>query len=273
MKTVAAGLLADPGTRQQVLRRFEREAQAAARVDHANVATVHDADVVDETCWLAMQLVDGATLDLVLGEQPGERFDVATAAAVAAQVCSGLSAAHAAGLVHRDLKPQNIMIRRDGVVKILDFGLVKVASDAGVRLTETGEHLGNIVYASPELLSGRRDLDGRSDLYSVGCLLHEMLTGAPPFPPEQPALLVSRHLCETPPTIASCGIDVPPGLQRLVDALLTKDRGGRPASAADVYAALGPFLPRSEPARASGGHFAAEDPLRPFVLPQGPHRQ
>jgi serine/threonine protein kinase len=232
---------------------------------------VYDADVTGDICWIAMQLIDGATLDLALGEQPGERLDVTSAAAVAAQLCAGLSAAHAAGLVHRDLKPENVMIRRDGVVKILDFGLVKLVADGGPRLTLTGEQLGNIVYASPELLSGSPDLDGRSDLYSVGCLLHQLLVGVPPFPPQQPALLLARHLRERPQPLSTYGADIPEPLQALLDALLAKDRAARPRTAEDVYAALGPFLPGADPGRAVGGPFAPEDPRRPFVLPQAPY--
>ncbi|MET7604347.1 protein kinase [Streptomyces avermitilis] len=109
-------------------------------------------------------------------------------------MCAGLSAVHAADLVHRDLKTQNIMVRRDGIVKNLDFGLVKLLSDTDPRLTTTGEGVGNLICASPELLAGRDRLDGRSDLYAVGCLLHHMLTGETPFPTDQPALLASHHL-------------------------------------------------------------------------------
>ncbi|MFE1784968.1 serine/threonine-protein kinase [Streptomyces sp. NPDC059506] len=270
VKTVAAELLADEEGRAYALRRFEREAKAAAALDHANVATVYDADITDETCWLVMQLVDGATLGALVDER--DRLGTASAAAVAAQLCSGLSAAHAAGLVHRDLKPENVMVRRDGVVKILDFGLVKLLADSGPRLTSTGEYLGNLLYASPELLTGEGKVDGRSDLYAVGCLLHHMLTGAPPFPEGEPLLLLDRHLREPPPALADRGADdVPAALQELVTALLAKDREDRPASAAEAYARLGPFLPAAEPGPAALRRFRPEDPRRPFVLPQGPY--
>lgn len=199
VKTIAAELLAVPRSRDEALTRFRREAQAAARLGHPNVTTVFDAAITDETCCLVMELIEGTTLEYLFDQQDGGRFDVPSAVAVAAQLCSGLSAAHAVGLVHRDLKTQNVMIRADGVVKILDFGLVKLLADADPRLTMTGEAIGNIVCASPELLSGQGRLDGRSDLYAVGCLLHHMLTGETPFASDQPALLASCHLSSPRP--------------------------------------------------------------------------
>lgn len=177
VKTVATELLAVASSRDAALTRFSREARAAARLDHSNVATVFDASITDDTCCLVMELIDGTTLEYLFDQQEDGRFDVPSAAAVAAQLCAGLSAVHAADLVHRDLKTQNIMVRRDGIVKILDFGLVKLLSDTDPRLTTTGEGVGKLICASPELLAGRDRLDGRSDLYAVGCLLHHMLTG------------------------------------------------------------------------------------------------
>ncbi|MER6152296.1 serine/threonine-protein kinase [Streptomyces hirsutus] len=269
VKTVAADLLALPDRRRTALARFEREAKTAARLDHANITTVYDAAVTEDVCCLVMQLVDGTTLDNVVDGADDGRLSVPAAVSVAAQLCSGLSAAHAAGLVHRDLKPQNVMVRTDGLVKILDFGLVKVLSDAGPQLTMTGETLGNVAYASPELLAGDRALDGRSDLYAVGCLLHHMLTGRPPFDGPGPAELVTRHLTAPPPRFADHGVDAPAALQDLTHALLAKSPEDRPGGAADVYASLVPYLPAPDPAFANR-RMPAEDPRRPFLVPQGP---
>lgn len=269
VKTIASELMAVASGREEALARFEREARSAARLDHPNVTTVYDASITEETCCLVMQLVDGTTLEYLFDQQDDGRFDVPTAAAVAAQLCAGLSAVHAAGLVHRDLKTQNVMVRRDGVVKILDFGLVKLLSDVDPRLTMTGEGIGNILCASPELLSGRERIDGRSDLYAVGCLLHHMLTGAPPFATDQPALLVSCHLNEAPPSARTTRVDVPGPLQELLTALLAKDPRDRPASATEVYVALAPYLPRPDPGLASR-RGRPEDARRPFLVPQGP---
>ncbi|MGY1397738.1 serine/threonine-protein kinase [Streptomyces sp. SS10] len=269
VKTVATDLLAVPRSRDEALRRFRREAKAAARLHHPNTTTVFDASITDGTCCLVMELIEGTTLEFLFDQQDDGRFDVPTAAAVAAQLCAGLSAAHAAGLVHRDLKTQNVMIRRDGVVKILDFGLVKVLSDTDPRLTMTGESIGNIVCASPELLSGQGRLDGRSDLYAVGCLLHHMLTGETLFATDQPALLASHHLTSPPPAITDVGVDVPRPLRDLVTALLAKHPDDRPSSATEVYAALAPYLPAPSPGLAVRPA-VPEDPRRPFLVPQGP---
>lgn len=269
VKTVAADLLALPDWRGTALARFEREAKAAARLDHTNITTVYDAAVTEDVCCLVMQLVDGTTLDNVVDGADDGRLPVPAAVSVAAQLCSGLSAAHAAGLVHRDLKPQNVMVRTSGLVKILDFGLVKVLSDTDPQLTMTGETLGNIAYASPELLAGEKPLDGRSDLYAVGCLLHHMLTGRPPFHSRGPAELVTQHLTASPPRLAEQGVGAPAALQDLLHALLAKRPEDRPGGAADVYAALAPYLPAPDPALATR-RTPPEDARRPFLVPQGP---
>ncbi|MEU9589298.1 serine/threonine-protein kinase [Streptomyces sp. NPDC048219] len=269
VKTVAADLLALRDWRSTALARFEREAKAAARLDHANITTVYDAAVTEDVCCLVMQLVDGTTLDNVIDGADDGRLTVPAAVSVAAQLCAGLSAAHQAGLVHRDLKPQNVMVRSDGLVKILDFGLVKVLSDTDPQLTMTGETLGNVAYASPELLSGDKSLDGRSDLYAVGCLLHHMLTGHPPFRSERPAELVTQHLTAPPPRTVEYGVEVPAVLQELSHALLAKRAEDRPADAAEAYAALAPYLPAPDPALAIR-RMPPEDPRRPFLVPQGP---
>ncbi|MER6622606.1 serine/threonine-protein kinase [Streptomyces sp. NPDC000931] len=269
VKTVATDLLALPDRRRTALARFEREAKTAARLDHANLTTVYDAAVTEDVCCLVMQLVDGTTLDNVVDGADDGRLPVPAAVSVAAQLCSGLSAAHAAGLVHRDLKPQNVMVRTSGLVKILDFGLVKVLSDADPQLTMTGETLGNVAYASPELLAGDRPLDARSDLYAVGCLLHCMLTGRSPFDCPNPAEMVTRHLTAPPPRLADGGVDAPAALQDLTHTLLAKRPEDRPDSAADVYAALAPHLPAPDPAFANR-RMPPEDPRRPFLVPQAP---
>ncbi|MEU4886337.1 MULTISPECIES: serine/threonine-protein kinase [Streptomyces] len=272
-------LEAGTGDAVRARRRFEREARAAAALDSAHVATVHDAGVdtepVGEIHWLVMQLVEGATLGELLDERGGV-FDLASAVAVAAQLCSGLASAHAGGLVHRDLKPENVMVRHDGVVKVLDFGLVKVLSEAGPRLTATGEAVGNLMYASPEMLEGTVELDPRSDLYGVGCLLHRMLAGVPPFPSKVPMQIFEGHLTQEPPSLESLGVTIPDALQDLVFSLLAKDRRERPASATEVYRALWPWLPGPGPGTGRGAapdglpHCGAEDPRRPFLLPQAP---
>jgi serine/threonine protein kinase len=183
VKTVAAELLAVPESRRGALARFEREARAAARLDHSNITTVFDASITDDFCCLVMELIDGTTLEYLFDQQEGQRFDIASAAAVAAQLCAGLSAAHAAGLVHRDLKTQNVMVRRDGVVKILDFGLVKLLSDTDPRLTMTGEGVGNILVPRPNSSPGETasTAAATSTRWAASCT-----TCSPAHPPSTP---------------------------------------------------------------------------------------
>jgi serine/threonine protein kinase len=269
VKLLAADLLADEAEGARAHRRFEREAKAAAALDHVNVATVYDADITSGTYWLAMQLVRGPTLGDVLGEHGAVGVDAA--AAVAAQLCAGLSAAHAVGLVHRDLKPANVMVRTDGVVKILDFGLVRPLAADATRLTVTGEEMGTAAYSAPEVLTGEHEADVRSDLYSVGCLLYQLLTGAPPFPAEQPARLLRQRLNGPPPAPAEHGVAVPDAVDRLLAGLLAPAAADRPESATAVYDALRPFLPRFQDEHSPAMQCGPEDPRRPFVLPMSPY--
>lgn len=257
LKTVLSESGLSRPERERTRQRFEREAKAAARLSHTNVAAVYDADVSEDGVrWLVMELIDGLTLGELLDER--ERLSVEAAAATVAQLCSGLAAAHAAGLVHRDLKPENIMIRADGVVKILDFGLVKHLNDDGTRLTATGDNVGNLLYASPELLTGDPPVDGRSDLYALGCLLFHMLAGVPPFTAESPGLLPALHLGEPPPrghdpgrsTGAGCRTpgEVPAGPARGRDGGPRSSRGVLPTAAASAFRHSRRELGRSVPA-------------------------
>ncbi|MCD0485993.1 serine/threonine protein kinase [Streptacidiphilus sp. ASG 303] len=271
VKTIAAEVLAQGCDRGLVLRRFEREAKAAACLDHPNVAAVHDAGEQDGVCYLVMQLLDGMPLGDLLAEQ--ERLDVDTAAAVGAQLCAGLTAAHARGLVHRDLKPDNVMVRRNGVLAILDFGLVKLLGDGVTPLTATADSVGNQLYASPELLGGSRELDHRSDLYALGCLLHHMLVGTPLFlEDDRHALVAGRHLYEAPVPLRELREDVPEQIEALVLALLAKEPADRPADAAAVYTRLAAFLPAPLPAELLLRPAPPCDPRHPFRHPMAPHR-
>jgi serine/threonine protein kinase len=270
LKFIRPELLGSGDERQRVVRRFQREAAALAGVDHPHVATVHDAGEWKAVQYLVMQLVSGvATVaDLVAEHGP---LTVGATAAAGAQIAAGLSAVHAAGLVHRDLKPQNIMVAPDGILKIIDFGLVAVPGATPTRLTAVGEDIGAPDYRAPEQEGGPcSHVDHRADLYSLGCVLHFMLTEKPPFTAPTPALVMLAHRNSAPPTFTS-RLDVPPELENLVVRLLAKKPHERPADAASVYSLLARHVPSSAPdASWDRVPAASMDVTRPFRLPSSP---
>ncbi|MGI5357457.1 serine/threonine-protein kinase [Streptomyces sp. CA-252508] len=273
VKFIRPELLGSGDERQRVIRRFRREAAALAGVDHPHIATVHDAGEWKAMQYLVMQLVPGvATMaDLVAEHGP---LTVKATAAAGSQIAAGLSAVHAAGLVHRDLKPENIMVSPDGMMKIIDFGLVAVPGATPARLTAVGEDIGTPDYRAPEQEGGPSShVDHRADLYSLGCVLHFMLTEKPPFTAPTPALVMLAHRNNEPPTFTSLRPDVPPELEDLVVQLLAKHPDERPADAASVYALLARHVPSSTPdASWDAGSEAGMDVTRPFRFPSSPRR-
>lgn len=225
-------------------RRFVRESQLTARMDHPGVPVIHDADrVVDGPfegrLYLVMQLIDGVNVDDLVAEH--DPLPVGWAAAIAAQTCAVLSYAHGKQLIHRDLKPSNLMLSRDGAVKVLDFGLA-VALDAGdgSRITRTNQAVGTLAYMAPEQF--RSEPSARSDFYSLGCVLHRMLTGKLPFDGPTDASIMHGHIYEDPTPVREMRADVPPGLEALVLRLLAKSPDDRPARADEIYRMLTPYV-------------------------------
>jgi tetratricopeptide (TPR) repeat protein len=223
-----------------------------------------------ERLYLVMQFVHGITLSDILAEHG--RLPVSWAVAVAAQVCTVLSYAHAIPVVHRDLKPGNVMVGYDGTVKVLDFGVAAVLGTDVTRLTETGRIIGSRDYMSPEQFHGVA-VTPRSDLYAVGCLLHEMLTGTKVFDSSRdPAL---QHVHEPPTPVRELCPDVPEDIERLILELLAKAPDDRPPSAQQVVDRLAPFLPVSQRPGASEVAVASRDlpdPTRPYRQPLAPRR-
>lgn len=213
--------------------RFRREAQAAAALDHPNIGTVYEVGEHEGVRFLAMAFYKGTTLAQLLDGQPDRRLSVATAASIAGQLASALAAAHAAGIVHRDLKPENIMVLPDGRVKLLDFGLAR-RLDAQT-LTEEGMAVGTAAYMAPEQLQGQRT-DTSADLWALGVVLYEMLTGRKPFGGER-AGMVHSILHEEPPPLREDRPDAPPVLEGIVSHCLVKKPGDR-RPAADVVTEL-----------------------------------
>ncbi|MEU6864797.1 RodZ domain-containing protein [Streptomyces sp. NPDC046876] len=204
--------------------RFRREAQAMAALGHPNVVTVHDTgeepqDDGPPVPYFVMELVEGASL---ADRLRGGALPPADAVSIAGQVLSALAASHAHKLVHRDIKPANVLLTDHGVAKVADFGIVRAADGAGTVLTGTRMMVGTPQYMSPEQVQGSKYLDGRSDLYAVGVLMFEMLTGHPPFDGDDPFAVAYRHATETPPTLASQGVQGHPHLQSVLDRALAK---------------------------------------------------
>ena len=248
-------LLSELGGREEFARRFEREAESASRLAHPNIITVTDfGRTPDGALFLAMEFLAGDSLTSLIdqGPLPRER-----ALAIVRQILRALDHAHAAGVVHRDLKPDNIMlVERDGqrdVVKILDFGIAKVTEPASGQevLTQAGVIFGTPEYLSPEQAVGE-GVDARADLYAAGVILYEMLAGRRPFESEDKVKIISMHLSHAPPRIreANPTVDVPFALEQVVLQALEKHRENRFASATaflqaleDSEAVIDPALP------------------------------
>lgn len=251
-------------------RRFVRECRVTAQVDHPGLVTVHDAGSDAEDLYLVMQYVDGADLADHLAEH--EPYPWRWAAAVAAQLCAVLTAVHAVPVVHRDLKPRNVMIRPDGTLVVLDLGIASALGTDTTQLTRTDSPVGSPAYMAPEQAMGGT-VGPYTDLYALGVLLHELLSGQVPFAGPTPMDVLHRHLHEEPVPVRRLRPDVPEALETLILHLLRKDPEARPGSAQQVYQALLPLLPASvagpqaEPAPAP---LAPMDPTRPFRQPHAP---
>lgn len=228
VKVLSPQFAADPG----FLARFEREARHAASVSNPRLVTVFDSGIDQGTPFLVMELVTGQTLRQALAQ--ASPLPPGRAVAIAAAVCEGLDAAHAAGLVHRDITPANIMLAGQDV-KVLDFGIAR--ADGTAAGTMTGTILGTAAYLSPEQSAGY-PAGPQSDLYSLGCVLFEMLTGSPPFTAESPVGIAYRQVHDDPGPPSARRPGLPPGLDAVTARLLAKNPADRPASAAEARAGL-----------------------------------
>ena len=222
--------------------RFRREVQLAARLSHPNIVTVHDGGDAAvggrQVFYLVMELVPGLSLHRHLRESPGPPWQTAVGWAV--QIAQALVAAHGHGVIHRDIKPANVLLTPEGTAKVLDFGVAKFVGEtlSAQFLTATGTPLGSPPYMSPEQAEGVRELDHRSDLYSLGCLLYHAVTGRPPFVSESPLAVLRMQLDEVPVPPGTLVEGLPEALNDLIVGLLAKNPDDRPMDAAAVADAL-----------------------------------
>ena len=212
---------------EELLKRFRNEARAAGVLNHPNLVTIYDAGEIEGLFYIAMECIDGVTLQRRIVEKGVLSAD--EIADVARQVCAGLDYAHSKGVIHRDVKPANIMITPDGTVKIMDFGIAK----AGSGMTSTGHVVGTPNYMSPEQVRGKA-LDGRSDLFSVGVVLYEMATGERPFTGQNVTTIIYKIVNEHPPSPRDLDATVPGGLSAIVMKALAKAPDERYQKGADL---------------------------------------
>jgi hypothetical protein len=238
MKFIRVDRLPDGKPDAELVQRFVRESRITARLEHPGVPAVYDCGTRGDDLYLVMQLIDGCSIADLLAEI--DRVPVPWAAAIAAQVCAVLAVAHAHSLVHRDLKPSNLMLCPDGAVKVLDFGVAAALSPTATRITKTGIAVGTPEYMAPEqALAGTTS--PQSDLYSLGVVLDEMLTGENQFAAATPLASMRNHLDHTPRDPRSRFREIPDELARLVLWLLAKTPDERPSSAMAVYRHLAEF--------------------------------
>ncbi len=212
--------------------RFEHEAKAASALNHPNITTIYEIDEVEGECFIAMEYIEGKSVKHLLEDKTLSLKEVSD---IAIQVCEGLVIAHEKGIVHRDIKSDNIMVTTRGQAKIMDFGLAKLKGAS--KVTKTGSTLGTLQYMSPEQAQGV-ELDQRSDIFSFGVVLYEMFSGQLPFKGEHEAAIIYSILNETPEPLARYKANVPEGLQRVIDKALAKDREERYQDADDLLADL-----------------------------------
>jgi serine/threonine-protein kinase len=253
------------------VKRFSYEAQSAAKLSHPNIVNVYDFGREDHSYYIVMELVDGSTLGDIMRDERVLPEPVAVDYAI--QIASGLAYAHRQGLLHRDVKPANILVTKDDVVKLSDFGIARAVSEHTLGVTQPGMVMGSVAYISPEQAQGH-DIDERSDLYSVGVVLYQMLTGALPFTGDNPVAVALKHVSQAPTPIDPETTGVSPAVASIVGRLLRKDPTERFSSATELASALREA--RERPNVTHGADGFADAPTSRFstvTVPKPPPRR
>ena len=237
-KHFAVKLLPAEITDKTIVARFEREMEILKTLKHPNIVRSFGGICEDKQRFYAMELVENGTLKSLLHEKGPLSWEQVVD--YGTQICSALGYAHQRGIVHRDIKPGNFLLTNTGRLKLSDFGLISLASASSI--TADGKTLGTFRYMAPEQIRGRPDPSAQTDLYGLGCVLFEMLTGTTPFLGKTPAETLHKHLHEIPPRVSETVPNCPAALDKLIESLLEKDIEKRPASAVEVARKLTDIL-------------------------------
>jgi predicted Ser/Thr protein kinase len=233
-------LLGDEARDAEALARFEREAQVLAQLKHKNIVSLYGYGVHNGAPYIAMERVEGESLSALLARN--QPMPMSRVIGIASQLCEALACAHANGVIHRDVKPNNVIVTADGGVKLIDFGLAKLSAKASVKhqeLTEAGMAVGSVLYMSPEQCRGE-PIDERADLYALGCLMFHCLVGEPPFPGDHSVAVMHHHVTEPLPSLTGRALPDPRlgAMQAFLSVATAKERDLRFASAADMLSEL-----------------------------------
>jgi len=234
-RVVAIKMLKNPVTTGEAYSRFMTEAQSVAKLNHPNIVSIHDIGKEDEKPFFVLEFVEGHSLRDLIESSPEGKCDASTILRVGIDVCNALQYAHSQGILHRDVKPENIMITAEGVAKLMDFGLAKMLGQP--RQTQEGVIVGTVSYVAPEIALGK-GAEAWSDLYSLGAVLYEAVTGRPPFPGEDPVKIIFSHIHDYPVSPDRLNPNVPHALAKCIMKLLEKDPAKRYQTSADLLAAL-----------------------------------
>lgn len=249
--------------------RFEREATTTANLSHSNIVQIFDIGKTGEYSYIAMEYLEFSLKDF-MRRYPGGIIDPVTALDIVENIMKALDYAHFKGIYHRDIKPDNIMFRQDGTPVLVDFGIAKILEEKknkdinGYGLTFTGQGMGTVHYMSPEQCKGKRDIDGRSDIYSLGAVLYEMLTGKKPYQGNTPISISLKHIEAAVPCL-------PEGLecyQELIDEMMAKDREKRLSTGPQFRGLLGRILPTPDSKKSQPG--AVLSPQKEVIITEPP---